>query len=179
MTNKGIYPFTLSGPLYSKLSYDIISLIGLIDHVKRAADRYVRNENRIVSASLNNSESRSVLITNDINEVVSELGNIVSDQLSPIVAGGRSGLGTLTDLGNPIGLGNLTAASVQRGQMSRAGRLKIILSTHLLKLNTVLMPHRNYPFPLIIEVQHLFSLIPLKAPLILMIIILWGELSLM
>ena len=36
------------------------------------------------------------LVTNDINVVVSELGNVISDQLSPIVASGRIGLGNLT-----------------------------------------------------------------------------------
>ena len=74
-----------------KLSYDIISLIGQIDCAKRAADRYIRIENRIANTSLNHSEPRDALITNDINEVVSELGNIISDQLSPIGAGGCSG----------------------------------------------------------------------------------------
>ena len=63
--------------------------------------------------------------------------------------------------------------------MSRAGRLIIVLSTHLYKLNIELMPHGYYLFLLIVYIEslHLFVWIPLKAHLILMIIILWGELS--
>ena len=53
-------------------------------------DRYIRTENRIANTGLNNSEPRDALITNDINEVVSDLGNIISDQLSHIVASERS-----------------------------------------------------------------------------------------
>ena len=36
------------------------------------------------------------MVANDIIEVVSELGNVISDQLSPIVASGHSGSGILT-----------------------------------------------------------------------------------
>ena len=53
-------------------------------------------ENRIASTRLNNSVSRGGLIANDIIEVVSELGNVDSAQLSPIGASGGSGLGNLT-----------------------------------------------------------------------------------
>ena len=61
-----------------------------------AADRYIRRENRIASTSLHNFASGRDFITNDINEVVSELGNAASDQLSPIVASGSSGSGNPT-----------------------------------------------------------------------------------
>ena len=71
-----------------KLSYDIISLISLIDHVKRAADRYIRNENRIANTTVNSVEPSNILATNDINEMESDLGVISSDHNSPIVASG-------------------------------------------------------------------------------------------
>ena len=71
-------------------------MIGRINCVKRAADRNILTENRIASTSLNNSVPRDTLVTNDIIEVVSDLGNIISDQLSHIVASGCSGLGNLT-----------------------------------------------------------------------------------
>ena len=87
-----------------KLSYDIISLVALIDCVKRAADRYIQNTNLI-----NNIELGNIPVANDINEMVSDLGAVSSDQFSPIVAIRRSGLGTLTGLVNPIGSGNLSA----------------------------------------------------------------------
>ena len=47
--------------------------------------------------------------------MVSELGVIPSDNNPPIVASGRSGFKTLTDLVNPNGLGNLTAALQVQG----------------------------------------------------------------
>ena len=92
-----------------KLSYDIISLIALIDHVKRAANRYIRNENRMANTIVLNVKPSNKTATNDISERVSELGVIPSDNNSPIVASGRSGFETLTDLVNPNGFGNLTA----------------------------------------------------------------------
>ena len=84
-----------------KLSYDIISLIALIDRIKRAADRYIWNDNRIANTNVNNIEPRNIPLANDINEMVSDLGAISSDQFSPIVDSGRSVLGTLTGLANP------------------------------------------------------------------------------
>ena len=90
------YQEALYSRVTDKLSYDIISLIGQISCVKRAADTYIRMENRIASTSLNNSVPRDTPVTNDIIEVVSELGKVISDQLSPIVASGCSGSGNLT-----------------------------------------------------------------------------------
>ena len=82
-----------------KLSYDIISLIALIDGVERAANRYIRNESRMANTTILNVE----------------LGIILSDNNSPIVASGHSGLETLTDLVNPNGFGNLTATLQVQG----------------------------------------------------------------
>ena len=91
-----------------KLSYDIVSLIALIDRVKRVANRYIRNENRMANTTVLNVEPSNNTATNDISERVSELGVILSDNNSPIVASGHSGFKTLTDLVNPNSLGNLT-----------------------------------------------------------------------
>ena len=66
-----------------KLSYDVISLIALIDRVKRAAERYIQNENRIANTNVNNIESGNIPVANNINEMVSDLGAISSDQCSP------------------------------------------------------------------------------------------------
>ena len=101
-----------------KLSYDIISLIALIDRIKRAADRCIWNDNQIANTNVNNIEPRNIPLANDINEMVSDLGAISSDQFSLIVASGYSGLGTLTGLVNPIGLGNLTTggANISSGE---------------------------------------------------------------
>ena len=98
-----------------KLSYDIISCIALMDHVKRAADRYIGNENQIANATVNSVEPSNILVTDDINEMVSDLGVILSDLYSPIVASGCSGFETLTGLANPTGLGNLTAVLQVQG----------------------------------------------------------------
>ena len=94
-----------------KLSYDIIGLVALIDQVKRAANRYLRNEERIASTKL-----ISKIITNDIKERLSEPGSVPCDNDSLIIAGGCSGFETLTDLVNPNSLGTVTATlQVQRG----------------------------------------------------------------
>ena len=90
-----------------KLSYDIIGLVALIDHVKRAADRYIRNEKQMANTTVLNTEHSS---NNDINERVSELGVVPSDNNSPIVASGHSGFETLTDLVTQNDFGNSTAA---------------------------------------------------------------------
>ena len=72
--------------------------------------------------------------------MVSELGVIPSDNNPPIVASGRSGFKTLTDLVNPNGLGNLTAAlQVQGGGVIVP--VMIILIVHLLILSILLQPH--------------------------------------
>ena len=107
-----LYQEALYSRVTHKLSYFIFSLIGKIDRVKRAADRYIRTENQIASTNLNNSESRNDLVAYDINEVISNLGNMVSEQLFPIVAGGCSGLGNLT-----------ARLQVQRGENSLGGDL--------------------------------------------------------
>ena len=67
-----LYQDALYAWVTDKLSYDIISLIALIDSVKRAANRYIRNENRIANLTILNVEP-----SNDISERVSELGVIL------------------------------------------------------------------------------------------------------
>ena len=74
--------------------------------MKRAANRYIQNEIRMASTTVLNVELSNNIVTNDINEMVSDLGVISSDNNSPIVASGRSGFETLTGLVNPTGLGN-------------------------------------------------------------------------
>ena len=69
-----LYQESLYARVTNKLSYDIIGLVALIDSVKQAADRYLRNEQRIA-----NAERSSNTVTNDINERVSELGPVPSD----------------------------------------------------------------------------------------------------
>ena len=99
-----------------KLSYDIIGLVFLIDCIKRAADRYFRNENQIANATALSTEHRSNTVTNDINERVSELGPVPLDNDSHITASGCSGFEPLADLVTQNGFGNLTAAlQGQRG----------------------------------------------------------------
>ena len=78
-----LYQEALYGSVTDKLSYDVISLIALIDRVKRAAERYIQNENRIASTNVNNIESGNIPVANNINEMVSDLGAISSDQCSP------------------------------------------------------------------------------------------------
>ena len=81
-----LYQEALYSCVTDKLSYDIISLTGLNDRVKRATNKYIRNENRIVSSNLNQSEPKNVPSPGNVNEGVSDLGNVISD-CSPIVAG--------------------------------------------------------------------------------------------
>ena len=105
-----LYQEALYARVTDKLSYDIIGLVALIDHVKWAADRYIRNENRIANTKVLSTEHNSNTVINDINERVSELGLVPSDNNSPITASGHSGFETLTDLVTQNGFGNLTAA---------------------------------------------------------------------
>ena len=55
--------------------------------------------------------------------MVSDLGVKPSDHNSPIIASGRSGFETLTDLVNPTVLGNLTAALQVQGGSSSEGNI--------------------------------------------------------
>ena len=83
--------------------------------MKQDADRYIQNENQIAATTVLNIEHSNNTVTNDINETVSELGVVPSDNNSPIVASGHSGFETLTDLVNPNGFGNLTTALQVQG----------------------------------------------------------------
>ena len=98
-----------------KLSYDIIGLVALIDRVKRAANRYLCNEQRIANTTALNAEHSSKTVTNDINERVSELGSVPCDNDSLIIAGGCSGFEPLTNLVNQNSSGNVTAALQVQG----------------------------------------------------------------
>ena len=72
----------------------------LIDCVKQAANRYLRNEERIANTTTLNAEHSSKTVANDINERLSELGSVPCDNESLIIAGGCSGLEPLTNLVN-------------------------------------------------------------------------------
>ena len=98
-----------------KLSYDIIGLEVLIDRVKRAADQYLQNENRIANAKALSTEHNSNAVTNDINERVSEVELVPCNNNSLIIASGCSGFEPLTDLVTQNGFGNLTAALQVQG----------------------------------------------------------------
>ena len=89
------------------------------------------------------------LVTNDINEMVSDLGVIPSDHNSPIISSGCSGFETLTGLVNPTGFGNLTAVLQVQGGVSTQGM--IILLNHPLTLNIMLLPHHYCLYLLIAE----------------------------
>ena len=78
-----------------KLSCDIIGLVALIDRVKRAAARYLRNEEQIAITKLNSEPN-----ANGVNEGLSELGPAHCDNDSLIIAGGCNGFETLTNLVN-------------------------------------------------------------------------------
>ena len=78
--------------------------------MKQDADRYIQNENQIAATTVLNIEHSNNTVTNDINETVSELGVVPSDNNSPIVASGHSGFETLTDLVTQNDFGNSTAA---------------------------------------------------------------------
>ena len=83
--------------------------------MKRAADRYIWNENQIAATTVLNIEHSNNTVTNDINERVPELGVVPSDNNSSIVASGCIGFETLTDLVTPNGFGNSTAALQAQG----------------------------------------------------------------
>ena len=112
-----------------KLSYDIIGLVALIDHVKQAADRYLGNEQQKANTRIFNAEHSSKTVTNDINERVSELGTVPCDTDSLIIAGACSGFKPLTNLVNQNSLGNVTATlKVQGGVLM----FLMIILPHLL-----------------------------------------------
>ena len=92
------------------LSYDIIGLVALIDWVKRAAHRYIRNEERIAETQRVNKD-----IASDVKETLSEPGPASSDNQSLIIAGGCSGFEHNTDLVTQNSLGIVTAALQMQG----------------------------------------------------------------
>ena len=112
-----LYQEALYARVTDKLSYDIIGLVALIDLVKQAANRYIRNENRIANTMVLSTEHDINIVIHDINERVSELRLVPSDNNPPIMASGHSGWEILTDLVTQNGFGNLTATpQAQRGE---------------------------------------------------------------
>ena len=121
----------------NKLSYDIIGLVALIDCVKGAAKRYLRNEEQIA-----NTKHNSEPIANDIQERLSELGSVPCDNDSLIIAGGCSGFETLTNLVNQDSLGTITAAlQVQGGGGVLMYLMTILHHLHLLVIILQLISH--------------------------------------
>ena len=110
-----LYQEALYAQVTNKLSYEIIGLVALIDHIKRAANRYLRNEERIANTTTVNTEHSSKTVTNDINERLSELGSVPCANDSLIIAGVCSGFEPLTNLVNQESLGTLTAALQVQG----------------------------------------------------------------
>ena len=106
-----LYQEALYACVSDKLSYDIIGLVSLIDRVKRAGHRYIRNEEHIAETIRVNK-----IITSDAKEILFELGSLPCDNNSLIIAGGCSGFEHNTDLVTQISLGIVTAAfQMQRG----------------------------------------------------------------
>ena len=114
-----LYQEALSARVTDKLSYEIIGLVALIDGVKQAANRYLRNEEQIANTTTISTEHISKTVTNDINKRLSVLGSVSCDNNSLIIDSGCSGFEPLTDFVNQDGLGTVTAAlQVQGGGIS-------------------------------------------------------------
>ena len=97
-----LYQEALYARVTDKLSYEIIGLVALIDCVKQAANRYLRNEERIVNTTTISTVHSSKTVTNDINERLSEIGSVPCDNDSLIILSGCSGFEPLTDFVNPL-----------------------------------------------------------------------------
>ena len=106
-----LYQEALYARVSDKLSYDIIGQVALIDQVKRAAHRYIRNEERIADTQRVNNKD----ITGDVKESLSEPGPASSDNQSLIIAGGCSGFEHNTDLVTQNSLGIVTATLQMQG----------------------------------------------------------------
>ena len=81
-----LYQEALYARVTDKLSYDIIGLVALIDRVKCAALRYIRNEERIAETTGVNK-----IIAGNAKENLSELNSSPCDNNYIIIAGGCSG----------------------------------------------------------------------------------------
>ena len=81
-----LYQEALYAHVSDKLFYDIIGLVSLIDQVKRAALRYIRNEERIAETTGVNK-----IIAGNAKENLSELNSSPCDNNYIIIAGGCSG----------------------------------------------------------------------------------------
>ena len=75
-----------------KLSYDIIALISLIDQVKNATLRLIRNELRMVEMA-----RVTGTIASNANLKLPEAESSPIDNNSMIIAGGCNGFGPITD----------------------------------------------------------------------------------
>ena len=105
-----LYLEALYARVTDKLSYDVIGLVGLIDRIKRAAHRYIRNEEQIA-----NAQRISNNITSDLKDSLSKPGSVPCDNESLIIAGGCSGFENNTDLITQTSLGIITAALQMQG----------------------------------------------------------------
>ena len=88
-----LYQEALYARVTDKLSYDIIGLVGLIDRVKRAAQRYIRSEEQITEIIHVNDIAAS-----EVKESLSEPDAAPCKSDSLIIAGRCSGFEHNTDL---------------------------------------------------------------------------------
>ena len=105
-----LYQEALYACVTYKLSYDIIGLVALIDQVKRAAHRYIQNEEQIADTIHVNN-----IVASDIKESFSEPGHAPCDNDSLITAGGCSGFEHNTDLVTRSSVGIVTATLQMQG----------------------------------------------------------------
>ena len=124
-----LYQEALYARVSDKLSYDIIGLVSLIDRVKRAAHRYIRNEERIAETTCVNKIIASIAKVN-----LSELDSSPCDNNSLIIAGGCSGFKHNTDLVTQSSLGIVTAALQMQGGVFMYLMIMIFLPLHLVTI---------------------------------------------
>ena len=75
-----LYQNALCSRVTDKLSYDIINTIGLLERIKKAANRYIRHEMNEVNAKFNNESFPTDINT---NEFVSGL-RLVTNEVNPL-----------------------------------------------------------------------------------------------
>ena len=102
----------------------------MIDRVKRAAHRYIRNEEHIAETIRVNK-----IIASDAKEDLSELASAPCDNNSLIIAGGCSGFEHNTDLVTQNSLGIVTAAlQMQGGGVFMYLMIMIFIPLHLVTI---------------------------------------------
>ena len=102
---QSLYQESIYAHVPGKLSYEIIGLISLIDRVKNAAHRFIRNEERMAETARINS-----VIASNSKQKLSQSGPLPSDNNSVIIAGGCSGYDNSTDVISHISTETVTAA---------------------------------------------------------------------